>query len=221
MTQPEPNEHTQPEPNEHPPRLTAGDFTAIEDPFALFAAWLAEAALAEPSDPNAMTLATVDPSGAPNARIVLLKGVDAGGFVFYTNQESIKGRELAAHPKAAAVFHWKSLGRQVRVRGMVEPVTAAEADSYFATRPRLSQIGAWASQQSRPLPDRAHLESEVARRTAEFGEREIPRPPHWSGYRLTPLRIEFWHERPFRLHDRLVFERAEPGAAFTRALLYP
>lgn len=201
--------------------LTKGDFTLAEEPFRLFAAWLAEATASEPNDPNAMALATVDPEGMPDVRMVLLKGVDDGGFVFYTNLESAKGRELAATPKAALVFHWKSLRRQVRVRGPVEHVSDAEADAYYETRPRGSRIGAWASRQSRPLEGRFALEAEVARYTAKFGLGAIPRPAHWSGFRILPVAIEFWHDRPFRLHDRVRFTRPQPGGAWERVRLFP
>ena len=190
-----------------------------EDPFALFAAWLREATASEPNDPNAMTLATVDADGMPDARMVLLKGVDARGFVFYTNVDSAKGRELACTPKAALVFHWKSLRRSVRVRGDVEPVTAQEADAYFATRARSARIGAWASDQSRPMPDRFALEKRIARTAARFGLGPVSRPPRWSGYRLLPASLEFWRDRPFRLHERLVFQRGGQGWTTTR--LYP
>jgi pyridoxamine 5'-phosphate oxidase len=189
------------------------------DPIALFVAWLGEAARREPNDANAMTLATVDEAGMPDARMVLLKGVDAAGFTFFTNVESAKGRELAARPKAALVFHWKSLRRQVRVRGDIAPVTPAEADAYFATRARSSQLGAWASEQSRELPDRLALERRIGEMGLKFGLGAVPRPPHWSGYRLTPRSLEFWRDRPFRLHERLAFERAEGGWTVKR--LYP
>ncbi|OJU12049.1 MAG: pyridoxamine 5'-phosphate oxidase [Caulobacterales bacterium 68-7] len=197
-----------------PPPLLAG-----EDPFALFADWLRDADAAEPNDPNAMALATVDASGLPDVRMVLLKDVDHRGFTFFTNLESAKGQELAANPQAALLFHWKSLRRQVRVRGSVEPVTDAEADAYFATRARPSQIGAWASQQSRELPGRLALEKRIAEFGAKFGIRKVPRPPHWSGFRLVPQSFEFWRDRPFRLHERLVFERGAQGWGTTR--LYP
>ncbi|TDT92591.1 MULTISPECIES: pyridoxamine 5'-phosphate oxidase [Azorhizobium] len=201
--------------------LTSGDFTAADEPFRLFSEWLKDAERSEPNDPNAMTLATVDPDGLPDARMVLLKGLDDRGFVFYTNTESAKGRELTAHPKAALVFHWKSLRRQVRVRGPVERVTDAEADAYFATRPRLSQIGAWASQQSRPLEGRFALEAAVATTTARYAVGSVPRPPHWTGFRILPVQIEFWHDRPFRLHDRVVFKRENPEIDWEKSRLYP
>jgi pyridoxamine 5'-phosphate oxidase len=197
-------------------RLFAGD-----DPFARFADWFEEAKAAEPNDPNAMTLATADADGAPDARMVLLKGVDERGFVFYTNTESAKGRQLDANPQAALLFHWKSLRRQVRVRGTVERVSAEEADAYFATRPRDSQIGAWASDQSRPMEGRFVLERRAAELALKFGMAQVPRPPHWTGYRILPRRMEFWRDRPFRLHDRLVFERAAPDAAWDRSRLFP
>lgn len=199
----------------------APDFFGADEPFALFLEWMAEAESSEPNDPNGVALATADADGLPDVRMVLLKGVDHGGFVFYTNREGQKGQELARNPQAAMVFHWKSLRRQVRVRGAVEEVSGAEADAYFASRHRTSQIGAWASKQSRPLESRFALEKEVARFAARFGFGAVPRPPHWTGYRLIPASIEFWHDRPFRLHDRLVFRRAGPGDPWSKVRLYP
>lgn len=206
---------------EHPIWLKSGDFTDSEEPFALFAAWLEEATRTEPNDPTGMALATVDGSGLPNLRMVLMKGFDAQGFVFYTNLDSRKGRELAANPKAALLFHWKSLRRQVRARGPVEPVTDAEADAYFATRPRLAQIGAWASKQSAPLESRLAFEKAITTTTAKYAIGTIPRPPRWSGFRIVPLSFEFWHDRPYRLHDRIEFTRATPAEAWTKTRLYP
>jgi pyridoxamine 5'-phosphate oxidase len=191
----------------------------MTDPHALFADWMAEATKTEPNDPNAMCLATSTPDGRPSARMVLLKGHDPRGFVFYTNLESRKGRELAANPRAALCFHWKSLQRSVRVEGCVEAVTAEEADAYFASRSRGSRIGAWASRQSRPLEGRWALEKAVAEYTMKFGLGEVPRPPHWSGFRLLPARIEFWRDMPFRLHERRVFHR--DGESWREETLYP
>jgi len=196
------------------------DFTKIDEPVVLFNQWLAEATTSEPNDPNGMALATVDAEGLPNVRMVLLKDVDVRGFVFYTNFESAKGREILATMKAAMCFHWKSLRRQVRVRGPVEIVTDAEADAYFASRPRGSRIGAWASKQSRPLESRFALEKAVAEYTARHAIGEIPRPAHWSGFRIRPSQIEFWHDRPFRLHDRIVFTANDKGD-WDKDRLYP
>jgi pyridoxamine 5'-phosphate oxidase len=181
------------------------------DPFERFRAWFEEARESEPNDPNAMTLATADGQGHPSSRMVLLKDFDEAGFVFYTNLESRKGRDLAENPHAALLFHWKSLRRQVRVEGSVTPVSAGEADEYFASRPRGSRIGAWASDQSRPMEGMFVLERRVAEFTARFGIGEIKRPPHWSGFRVAPERIEFWRDGKFRLHERLVFIRAGEG----------
>lgn len=199
--------------------LTSDDFTQSDEPYALFRKWLAEAEKSEPNDPNAMALATVDEAGLPDVRMVLLKGYDQHGFVFYTNFESDKGRELLSSMKAALCFHWKSLRRQVRVRGPVEKVADAEADAYFKSRPRGSRIGAWASKQSRPLESRFALEKAVAEYTAKYAVGDIPRPPYWSGFRILPQRIEFWQDKPFRLHDRLVFKKAGNGWVTER--LYP
>ncbi len=191
------------------------------DPLALFAEWLAEASAKEPSDPNAMTVASVDHDGLPDARTVLLKGFDEEGFVFYTNLESAKGRELAANPKAALLFHWKSLRRQVRIRGTVSQVSDAEADAYFATRAKDSQIGAWASTQSRPLSEPHALEKAVASYALKYAVGRPPRPAHWSGFRVAPLAIEFWRAGRFRLHRRTLFSRAGPGEAWSVTALFP
>ncbi len=206
---------------EHPTWLTGGDFTAADEPLRLFAAWFAEAKRSEPVNPEAMTLATVDAEGRPNARMVLLKGFDERGFVFYSNAESIKGHELAAAPKAALTFYWKSLQRQVRLRGSVAVVSDAEADAYFATRSRMAQIGAWASKQSAALESRLAFEKAIARFTAKFAIGAVPRPPYWIGYRVVPSEIEFWQERPFRLHDRIAFTRDSVSTPWTKARLYP
>jgi pyridoxamine 5'-phosphate oxidase len=201
--------------------LNSSDFTEAGDPIALFRLWFEEAIRSEVNDPEAMTLSTVDGDGLPDARMVLCKNADAGGLVFYTNAESAKGRELAGQPKAAALFHWKSLRRQARFRGFVTEVTGAESDAYFASRPRGSRIGAWASRQSRPLASRAALEAAVAAYERRFGGGEIPRPDYWRGYRLTPVEIEFWRDGLYRLHDRVVFKRAAVDAPWEKRRLYP
>lgn len=201
--------------------LTVGDFTEADEPFILFSAWMAEAEKAEVNDPNAMALATVDADLLPNVRMVLLKAADVDGFVFYSNKESDKGRELAAHQKAAAVFHWKSLRRQIRIRGPVEEVDAAEADAYFHSRPLQSRLGAWASQQSRPLESRFALETAVAKYAAKFAFSEVPRPAYWTGFRIRPLSIEFWSDGLFRLHDRIRFTRLDFSAPWQKERLYP
>ena len=214
-----------------PPSPTAEDYAAQlaanadearfdrDEPFGLFLDWLADARASEPNDANAMALSTADADGLPDCRMVLLKGVDERGFVFYSNQDSAKGGQLAANPRAALLFHWKSLRRQVRVRGAVEPVTTAEADAYFAERARESRIGAWASAQSRPLESRAALEAAVRDAEARFEGVEPPRPEHWTGWRVIPAQVEFWRDRAFRLHDRLQFTR--DGAGWTKTRLYP
>ncbi|WP_292057589.1 pyridoxamine 5'-phosphate oxidase [Brevundimonas sp. UBA5936] len=191
------------------------------EPIALFVEWLEAARASEPNDPNAMALATVDADGHPDVRMVLLKDVDARGFTFFSNQESAKGEQLWANPSAALLFHWKSLRRQVRVRGPVEPVSLAEADAYFASRARESRIGAWVSDQSRPLTDRATLETRVADQTVRFDGQEVPRPDSWTGWRVKPVQIEFWRDRPFRLHDRLRFDRAVEDQSWSRGRLWP
>lgn len=200
--------------------LTSGDFTGADEPLRLFSEWLADAEKSEVNDPTAVALATVDEDGLPDVRMVLLKGFDENGFVFFTNFESAKGRQLLATPKAAMCFHWKSLRRSVRVRGEVSTVSDQEADEYFRTRARGSRIGAWASKQSRPLESRFALEKAVAEYTARYPLGDIPRPPYWSGFRIRPVSIEFWHDRPFRLHDRLKFTvRTEGG--WEKTHLYP
>ena len=201
--------------------LTSGDFTESGEPFKLFAEWLGEAEASEPNDPNAVALATVDEDGLPNVRMVLLKGFDDDGFVFYTNFESQKGREILGQKKAAMCFHWKSLRRQVRLRGPVEIVSDAEADAYFKTRARGSRIGAWASKQSRPLESRFALEKAVAEYTARYALGDIPRPAHWSGFRIRPTSIEFWKDQAFRLHDRIEFRRPSPVGAWEKVRMYP
>ena len=208
-------------PIEQPSWLTSGDFTQADEPFRLFEHWLKEAAASEPRDPTAMTLATVDAEGMPNARMVLLKGTDDRGFVFYSNMESQKGRELDRDPRAALVFYWKSLNRQIRIRGPVEKVTTQEADAYFASRPKQAQIGAWASQQSRPLESRLAFEKAVALYAAKYALGEVPRPAYWFGYRILPMVIEFWQDRPFRLHDRIEFRRADTSGPWNKTRLYP
>jgi pyridoxamine 5'-phosphate oxidase len=190
------------------------------DPFAWFQRWMAEAEASEPSNPNAMTIVSVGEGGKPSARTVLLKGVDSRGFVFYTNTQSRKGDEIGINPLVSLLFYWKSLGRQIRIEGRVEPVTAAEADAYYATRARVSRLGAWASDQSRPLSERAELERRLKYFEEKFPGDDIPRPPHWSGYRVLPDRFEFWQDMPFRLHDRTIFERA-PDGGWTRGKLFP
>lgn len=202
------------------------DFSAADDPFALFHAWMAEAEKSEINDPNAMSVATVDQSGLPNVRTLLLKGVDDAssterGFVFYTNFESAKGQELLANPKAALLFYWKTLERQVRIRGAVSLASHQEADAYYATRPPLSRIGAWASQQSRPLSSRDVLEAKIQHYEKKFSDGSIPRPSYWSGFRVIPTEIEFWASRPFRLHDRIAFRRDAPHDSWQKTRLYP
>jgi pyridoxamine 5'-phosphate oxidase len=189
------------------------------DPFPLFDAWLAEARVSEPNDGNAMALATATPDGRPSVRMVLLKGHGPDGFIFYTNLDSRKGGELAANPQVALLFHWKSLRRQIRIEGPVAPVEDSVADAYFATRSRDSQLGAWASDQSRPLDDRATFEARFAEMQARFAGQDVPRPPRWSGWRVTPERIEYWQDREHRLHERNVYVR--DGDGWTKGLLYP
>jgi pyridoxamine 5'-phosphate oxidase len=201
--------------------LTAHDLAEATDPFALFSSWLAAADKSEINDPTAMSLATVDPDGLPDVRMVLLKAASPEGFVFYSNRESAKGVELDLNMKAAALFHWKSLRRQIRIRGLVELVSDAEADDYFRSRPLQSRIGAWASQQSRPLESRFALETAVAKYAAKFALGTVPRPAYWIGYRIRPLAIEFWSDGAFRLHNRIVFRRQDLNAVWTKERLYP
>ena len=202
-------------------QLTAGDFTEAREPFALFERWLEEAKAKEINDPEAMALATVDRDGLPNIRMVLLKDFDSRGPVFYTNAESAKGQELLGAKKAAALFHWKSLRRQVRIRGAVEVVDEAQSDAYFASRPRDSRIGAWASQQSRPLESRFALEKAVAKFAARYPVGDVPRPSYWKGFRIRPTQFEFWSDRPFRLHERIDFRRDAPEGDWRKQRLYP
>lgn len=199
----------------------AKGFEKSNAPFELFGQWLKDAEKSEPNDPNAMSVASVDENGMPNVRMVLLKEFDETGFVFYTNFESAKGRELLASRKAALNFHWKSLRRQVRIRGLVEIVPDEQADAYFASRARDSRIGAWASQQSRPVESRFAFEKAIAKYAAKYAIGEVPRPPYWSGFKIIPLEMEFWHDRPFRLHDRIVFKRPTPSDQWTKSRLYP
>ena len=208
------------------PTSDSADFTEAAEPFSLFLSWLKEATQSEMNDPNAMALATVDADGLPNVRMVLLKGLDGAdaanrGFVFFTNFESTKGRELMVQPRAALCFHWKSLERQIRVRGPVSVVSEADADAYYATRPYGSRIGAWASQQSRPLQSRDQQRRAVSEFEAKYPEAHVPRPAHWSGFRITPVEIEFWMSRLYRLHDRVVFRRHNPAHAWSKTRLFP
>jgi pyridoxamine 5'-phosphate oxidase len=206
---------------EHGPPPDDATLFAREDPLALFADWFREAREKEPSDANAMSLATADADGLPDVRMVLLKDFDARGFTFYSNAQSAKGRQLAGNAQAALGFHWKSLRRTVRLRGPVSEVEPEAADAYFASRDRGARLGAWASEQSRPLESRYALEMRIAQQAARFGLGEIPRPPHWTGWRVAPVSIEFWRDRPFRLHDRLSFTRADPSTSWSRVRLYP
>ena len=199
----------------------SADFSSDEDPFELFERWMADASAAEINDANAMSLATVDAHGMPNVRMVLLKDADAAGFVFYTNLGSAKASELDENASAALCFHWKSLRRQVRVRGHVSRVSDDEADAYFGSRAKNSKIGAWASKQSQKLESRYAFEKRIALYGAKYGVGDVPRPPFWSGFRLTPIEIEFWHDRPYRLHDRIVFRRDEEGRGWEKTRLYP
>ena len=214
---PSPSQHDYEQSEANPPE----DIFAREDPFALFEHWLEDAKAKEPNDPNAVALATADEAGCPDVRMVLLKGFDARGFVFYTNTDSAKGLQLEANPNAAMCFHWKSLRRQIRIRGPISQVSAEEADAYFNSRARDSRIGAWASKQSHELESRFALEKRVAQYAAKFNIGEIPRPENWTGYRLDPQRIEFWRDRAFRLHDRMVFERTQSRETWSVSRLYP
>lgn len=201
--------------------LDDGGIAPRTDPFELFAAWMKEAEASEPNDPNAMALATADADGHPNVRMVLLKGFDANGFVFYSNSGSAKGQEIALNAFAAINLHWKTLRKAVRVKGSIAQVSDAEADAYFATRPKDSQIGAWASPQSQPMEGRWVFEKAIAEYAMKFALTKVPRPPHWTGWRITPTRIEFWRDRPFRLHDRLVYSRADAASPWTTERLFP
>jgi pyridoxamine 5'-phosphate oxidase len=201
--------------------LDDGGITPRPDPMDLFQCWMKDAEASEPNDPNAMALATADAEGHPNVRMVLLKGADANGFVFFSNAQSIKGGELAANPNAALNFHWKSLRRAVRVKGTIAQVSDAEADAYFATRAKDSQIGAWASPQSRPMEGRWVFEKAIAEYALKYGLTKVPRPPYWTGWRITPSRIEFWRDRPFRLHDRLIYSRDNAASPWTTERLFP
>ena len=212
---------TETTPIKHQTPLTTGDFTAAGEPFALFQQWFEEAGKSEPNDANAMALATVDADGLPDVRMVLMKGFDQHGFVFYSHINSAKGRQLATTPHAALLFHWKSLRRQIRILGPVSPVSDAEADRYFASRPKQAQIGAWASKQSQPLESRFAFEQAIARVAARYAIGEVPRPEGWSGWRVMPLSIEFWHDRPFRLHDRIVFRRQAGTEPWSKTRMYP